>query len=689
MLNMNDIKILIANNKYPCYIREKNSFKITYANKEFFKDFECDENIYGKKITDLIEIDQNSAQKIVDNALTEESWEFKFYHNSTSKNYSGISTLLSDGNTVFCEYKVYKDKELENKFEQAMARCMDIYQQPDDVLVSFMELLCEYYGCSRASVYGFNKETTTFNCVSGWSNDGHTAMGEITKKEYSKFLIKWIGDANKAGIVMVDEKTNQDAMLGKLLEFFQIENIILCAVLDVNNEVIGLVGLSNFQNFENFFDRRLINTIARFVANNVSKALINEAIFREEHRDTLTGLYNRIGYSRRLNKLQEKPPESLGVIFANINGLKYINENYGTHEGDDLVKFTAHQLKDYFKFEFFRMSGDEFVGLALDIEKTLFEAKVTTFHKTMRDNQNHDVSVGHAWGNGSYSLLKLLQEAENIMYINKQEYYHSSDRPNIANDNVLTELFEHLENRDFVIYLQPQVNLDDNSLYGAEALIRRYDRANDKLIYPDQFIPLYEQRSIIRHIDLFVIESVCKILQQWGKEGYHIPISINLSRVTLQEFGIVDTIIEICDKYEVPHKYLVIEVTERVGLVENNVASNLIQQFKDNGFNISLDDFGSAYSNIVTLAQIEVDEVKLDKSLVDDLTTSKKNHTLVKNVLSMCNELDKTSTLAEGIEDAEQAKLLHELGCHLGQGYFYSRPIPVDEFKRTYIKKLS
>lgn len=687
MLNINDLKMLIANNKYPCYIREKDSFEIKYANDEFFKVFECDESIYGKKITDIIKIDHNSVHEIKDSAMTQNSWEFKFFHHPTSKNYSGTSTILSDESTVFCEYKVYKDKELENKFEQAMARCMDIYQQTTDVLVSFMELLCEYYVCDRAFVYGFNKETTTFNCVSSWSNDGHEATKVITKEQHSNFLIKWITNENESGIVIIDNQTNENTILSKVLKFFQIENTILCAVLDVNNEVIGLVGLSNFPNFENFFDRRLINTIARFVANNVSKALINETLFREEHRDTLTGLYNRVGYSRRLNNLQEKPPKSVGIIFANINGLKYVNENYGTNEGDELVKFTARQLKDYFKFEFFRMSGDEFIGLALDIEKTLFESKVTTFYKTMRDNQNHDVSVGHAWGNGCYSLLKLIQEAENIMYINKQEYYHSSDRPNIGNDHVLTELLEHLENRDFIIYLQPQVNLDDGSLYGAEALIRRYDRTNDKLIYPDQFIPLYEQKSIIRHIDLFVIEEVSKILQQWGKEGMYIPISINLSRVTLQEFGIVDTIVEICDRYQVPHEYLVIEVTERVGLVENNVASTLIQQFKDNGFNISLDDFGSAYSNIVTLAQIEVDEVKLDKSLVDELTTSKKNHTLVKNVLSMCNELDKTSTLAEGIEDAEQAKLLHELGCHLGQGYFYSRPIPVDEFKRTYILK--
>lgn len=424
------------------------------------------------------------------------------------------------------------------------------------------------------------------------------------------------------------------------------------------------------------------------LTNNISDKL-SEALFQIHHRDALTGCYNRAGYSTEMDVIMNPRPTSLGVISVNINGLKHINENLGITAGDKHILGAAVRLKEHFGYEFFRMSGDEFVGIAPNVENAAFETQVDTLHTAMRQDENHDFSMGHAWGNKNFDLWKLMQEADTLMYINKQEYYASTKREfNQVDDGLLSDLLSYLADGEFMIYLQPQVKLKDGSLHGAEALIRRFDKTNQKMVFPDQFIPLYEMKSIIRHVDMFVLETVCSLLSAWTKEGKAIPISVNLSRVTLLEHGIVTSIVEICDRYQVPHNLVVIEVTERVGLIENNVASALITAFKDHGFNISLDDFGCAYSNIVTLAQIEVDEVKIDKSLVDDLTTNNKNHILVKNVLSMCNELEGASTLAEGIEDEHQAKLLKELGCHLGQGYFYSRPIPVPEFVEKYLNLL-
>lgn len=403
-------------------------------------------------------------------------------------------------------------------------------------------------------------------------------------------------------------------------------------------------------------------------------------------KDTLTGLLNRAGFTNQIDEILKMEPKMLGIISVNINGLKYINENSGISAGDKHIMAAIVRLKEHFNYEFFRMSGDELVGIACNVESGEFEEKVDELHKRMHKSNNYDFSFGHAWGSGSYDIWKLMQEADAMMYINKQEYYATSKRQFDQVDNtVLSDLLSYLANDEFMVYLQPQVKLKDGSLYGAEALIRRYDKTNEKMVFPDQFVPLYEQKSVIRHVDIFVIETVCQLLDKLNQAGEAIPISVNLSRVTLLEYGIVDTIVKICDQYHVPHELLVIEVTERVGLIENNVPSVLVKNFKDNGFLISLDDFGCAYSNIVTLSQIEVDEVKIDKSLVDDLITNKKNQILVKNVLSMCNELEGSSTLAEGIEEEGQAKLLYELGCHLGQGYLYSRPIPIEEFIKGYI----
>lgn len=387
-----------------------------------------------------------------------------------------------------------------------------------------------------------------------------------------------------------------------------------------------------------------------------------------------------------VESLVENPPSSLGVLSIHVNGLKEINSNLGYSQGDEFIANSATLLKNYFDYPFYRLSGAEIVGFAANVEKEFFEQQVKSLYVAMKEDNDYSISVGQAWDKNVYNINSLLQEAETSMCINQQEYYHVLGKHSTTiNNKILEELLKNLEKEEFVIYLQPQVRLKDGSLHGAEALVRRIDTNSKKMIYPDQFITLYEQNSVIRHLDLFVVESVCEILSKWCKLGKNIPISVNLSRVTLQEYGIVNTIVEICDRHNIPHVLLVIEVTERVGLIENNVASSLITDFKEQGFNISLDDFGCAYSNIVTLAQIEVDEVKIDKSLVDDVTTSRKNHILVKNVLSMCNELEGASTLVEGIENVEQADLLYELGCHLGQGYYYSRPISVEEFFEKYI----
>ncbi|MFI3200233.1 MAG: GGDEF domain-containing phosphodiesterase [Eubacteriales bacterium] len=573
-------------------------------------------------------------------------------------------------------------------YEKALSQCVSFMQTQEDSTLGLLSVLGEYYQSDKAYIYLVEHSSKKFPCMTSWrKNESIVVAQELSSHIDAKLFLTFLDTRSEKGIIHVSKELidyEENSFAGEWLNAFALECAIISVVENGYKKPLGMVIVSNLR--ENKSDFRLLQDVTFFLKNDLVQLEKMESLSQLNDRDLLTGMYNRNGYSSHINALRENTPKSLGVVSVNINGLKYVNENLGNSGGDDLICHTATQLKEYFKFDFFRMSGDEFIGLAPNMAKEIFEKKVFTLHTTMKNQNNTDYSLGHAWAGGHYTLSKLLQEAETIMYINKQEYYHTSKREfDEVHDAVLGDLLSYLKNDEFMIYLQPQVRLEDGSLYGAETLIRRFDKTNQKMVFPDEFIPLYEQKSVIRHIDIFVVEEVCKLLSEWNRVGKAIPISVNLSRVTLQEYGIVDCIVEICDYYKVPHHLLVIEVTERVGLVENNVASALITAFKEQGFHISLDDFGCAYSNIVTLAQIEVDEVKIDKSLVDDLMTNKKNHTLVKHVLSMCRDLEGISTLAEGIEEECQGKLLYELGCQLGQGYFYSRPIPVEEFTRMYM----
>ncbi|MFI3252767.1 MAG: bifunctional diguanylate cyclase/phosphodiesterase [Eubacteriales bacterium] len=677
-----------ADNEYPCYIRDIYTEEIIYANEKFFYAFQCDESIIGKKYYEIVDLDQDSIDHINNSIQRKKDYDFKFTDKKTNLQCLGNAHLIRDQRSIFCQCRVMLEEN--TKLEVALTRCTEIYKLPhEEVAPALMKLLLDYYGGSRAYLHRINKDDLKITCIAECTKGRHPRVNEnvFTGEEARKmiaFAEKNLEDNISKGASA--EMTETDPALGESLIAQGINNYIFSTVEDINKNIVGVVGITNLENFEKSVDTRLLETVSRFVAQDITQGLMDEKLVELYHRDSLTGLYNRTGYVKRVDRILEESPKSLGIISANINGLKYVNEKLGIEGGDEYVKKCAKRIKEHFQFVIFRMSGDEFLGIAPNVEKEEFESTVFTLIETMKDEENYDFSIGHSWAKGKIDLTQLTFEAETLMYINKQEYYAKSERKfDSVNDSVLSDLLSFLENDEFMIYLQPQVRLKDASLHGAEALIRRFDKTNQKMVFPDQFISLYEKNSVIRHVDMFVVEEVCKLLQKWNSQGKAIPISVNLSRVTLQEYGIVESIVEICDKYSVPHQLLVIEVTERVGLIENNVASSLIVDFKKHGFAISLDDFGCAYSNIVTLAQIDVNEVKIDKSLVDNVLINHKNKVIVESLLTMCNKLEDTTTLAEGIEDKEQADLLQEMACTLGQGYYYSRPIPVPEFSEKYI----
>ncbi len=694
MAFINYCNALLKRQKDACFVSDIDSFEILYLNPAMEQLLGERENILGMKFNDVIKnekpiiddsfvFDWNSSNifehKVTDTSLNQ---TFNVYH---------IKITLNDKSYILIKYEPidYELSECTNNFETSMSRCISALQKEgDEKTKALLQILGEYYDADRANVYLIDKEKQKMPNMAFWKKDDSTPFrSDLTEKLNLDVLLNWFDHRNEVGIIEASRKLKSfdvNSSEANFLNTYEIDDIVISIIENEHKESIAIVCASNRNNPRS--DLRLIHAITTFIEKDINQNDLKYTVQQINEIDMLTGFFSRVAYSQKIDELQSNPPKSLGLVFTNINGLKNINSEFGYAKGDSYIKQSATYLQDHFKNNFYRISGDEFIAFLYDIDKEDFESQVSCLLDQMKSDENTSFALGYAYADGRVNIDNLIKEADTAMYINKQEYYHTSDRSfSDINDTTLSDLLQYLANEEFMIYLQPQIKLSDSSLYGAEALIRRYDKTNQKMVFPDQFISLYEKKSVIRHVDIFVLEQVCKLLVEWDKKNTAIPISVNLSRVTLQEYGIVDTIAKICDKYKVPRHLLVIEVTERVGLIENNVASSLIKDFKDRGFKISLDDFGCAYSNIVTLAQIEVDEVKIDKSLVDDLTTSKKNYVLVKNVLAMCNELEGTSTLAEGIEDKEQADALKELGCHLAQGYFYSRPIPVDEFCEKYI----
>ena len=201
---------------------------------------------------------------------------------------------------------------------------------------------------------------------------------------------------------------------------------------------------------------------------------------------------------------------------------------------------------------------------------------------------------------------------------------------------------------------------------------------------PIKFIPLLEKERLIRYIDFFVFEEVCKTLHRWKAEGKKlVPISLNFSRNTLLESDFVKTLKIIAAKYNVLRSLIEIEITETIGEIDTKIISNISKEIKNAGFTIALDDFGSKYSNISLFTTLEFDTLKLDRSLVEKLQVSSEKKIIVRSVINMCKEMN-VRTIGEGIETEEVNSLLASLNCDHAQGYLYSRPIPIPEFEKKY-----
>ncbi|MFI3254634.1 MAG: bifunctional diguanylate cyclase/phosphodiesterase [Eubacteriales bacterium] len=674
--------------------------ELIYLNTAMEKKFQIFEDYTNKKASSVIPYFSDvCGYRNKSDLQMGEFFDMTFLSETLNCNLRSKATKIELQERNFIQVKYFlapisdRRQEAETVFEKSMALCLEILSDVKNPspIHSFLELLGEFYACNLTYVIEFDVKNGTVAHLYLWTKDKGlenmvtTIPENIDQNGMSRFA-KWLESDHHRSIVNIDkneqfyEKNSVETMI---LNQYDISNITLGKLWNKDGSLMGVIGLSN--RAELMYDDRLLQAISHFVMEHFSKKSMVDALEDLNDVDLLTGFYNRTKYLAKMKELEENPPETLGVLFVNLNGLRNTNEHLGYEAGDEQLRKTASLLNEYFISHFYRVTGDEFVGFVADCQQDILEETVASVQERLKHQQNEATfSLGHSWGQGNYDLQDLIKIADTIMVINKQSFYNDTlkDLGKIQN-TMLKDLLRGIENEEFLVYLQAQVDLKTEKVVSAEALIRR--QRPDKMIYPDQFIGLYEENNLIRHVDLYVVRKVCLLLKSWMEKGKEMPISVNLSRVTLLEYDIVNVITAILDEYEIPHHLIIIEITERIGVTENDVASTLVENFKSQGYQISLDDFGCAYSNIVTLAKISFNEVKIDKSLVDDVLINENNKVIVESLLGMCHKLPNTHTLAEGIETKEQAEFLRLADCDLGQGYFYAKPMSQEDFTEKYI----
>lgn len=248
-------------------------------------------------------------------------------------------------------------------------------------------------------------------------------------------------------------------------------------------------------------------------------------------------------------------------------------------------------------------------------------------------------------------------------------------------DELEKDFEEGLKNNEFKIFLQPKFDIKTEKIVGAEALIRR--KKDGKLIMPNSFIPEYERIGIITRLDMFVFESVCKKIREWKEKGYKlIPIAINESRRHLYNKNHVNELEEIVKYYNVNPNLIELELTETVVVENIESAKEAERKVHALGFVVSMDDFGVGYSSFYMLKNINIDILKIDKSFSDEVMEDKRGRIILESIIDMAKKLQ-IKTVAEGIETKEQLEYLKQIGCDMVQGYYFARPLPIDEFEKN------
>lgn len=426
---------------------------------------------------------------------------------------------------------------------------------------------------------------------------------------------------------------------------------------------------------------RLLDTIAYNIANEIKKRRLYERLEFEAGHDTLSGLLNRSSFVRYQNDIQKKYGESCGIITADINGLKQLNQDFGHSRGDETIIAVTGIMRSCFpEGEIFRLSGDEFVIVVMNMAYKSFMKLVKHMGLELDSKTSNGVSLGTTWVEHLTDFDMLLHHAEELMLVNKQLYYKNSDevRKHYSPEG-LKLLVHDVEQGYYRLYLQPKINPETGTVHSVEAL-SRYQAPGHDLQSPVKFVSLLEKMKLIRYLDFYMLEEVFRLLSRWKSEGKPlIPVSVNFSRITLLESDLFQMLTEIKSKYDVPCDMVMIEITESIGDMEHKVIEAIGSKLRKAGFRISLDDFGADYANMSILSIMHFDELKLDKSLVENLVESEKNQIIVRCIIEMCRSLH-VDCVAEGVESREQLELLKDYGCTTIQGYYYSKPVEAEQF---------
>jgi diguanylate cyclase (GGDEF)-like protein/PAS domain S-box-containing protein len=431
-----------------------------------------------------------------------------------------------------------------------------------------------------------------------------------------------------------------------------------------------------------------------------------EDIQRLAYYDVLTGLPNRTLLYDRLNQsvaAAHRDNDQFALMFLDLDRFKYINDTLGHQAGDEMLKVIAARLVGAVREgdTVSRLGGDEFVILlretgaegALYVAEKLLASVAQSF-EVSGTVVSTEASVGISlYPHDGADVETLIKHADVAMYHAKaagrnnfQFYTEQINERAMSHFNIERDLRIALEQRQLMVYYQPQIRMSDRKLIGFEALLR-WNHPQNGMVPPAVFIPVAEESGLIVPVGEWVLREVCRQARAWHDQGLSlVPVAVNLSARQLNGDRLVRFMRTLLAETNLPEWTLELELTESMMLDDEKAAMQFIGEMRALGVALSIDDFGTGYSSLSHLKKLPLDKLKIDQSFVRDLAVDEDDAAIVRAIISMAHGLGLT-VIAEGVENAQQMEFLEVLGCNEVQGYYYAKPMPASEAE-AYISRL-
>ncbi|NLK21949.1 MAG: EAL domain-containing protein [Epulopiscium sp.] len=658
------LKILDTIEMGICVIDEAGKF--VYVNDEYCKiNGYQKEELTGKLF--LAVIHPNNHEKVLQN-----HYDFMKYKEIVSEesiirckdgkniNVSIIMKKIKDLDNNYYKVVSIKDVTKNKKLELEMKKfMMAVGQTVDWIVITNKNGIIEYANDSVERITGYKVEEVIGKDPSIWKSDKYPS--EFYKKMWDTIL-----SGKPYRNIIINRKKNK--------QLFYLDQSI-SPLKNENGEISYFVSTGKDITENKRLEDKL-NYVSQY--------------------DIITGIPNRSAFFRGITQeinnaeLEEK---ALAIIIMDINKFIFINETFGIESGDMVLKIIANRLTETVGRENLvaRIGGDEF-GVILKGVKNPGDVfihidKILKVIEKPINIKEQEIVLAMSMGIAMYPndgentkqilsraeiALSQARRSESIKYMFYGNHMNEDAKNFLLMEN---KLLKALKNNEFVVFYQPYYDLRTHELEGLEALVRWNDKEKG-IISPGVFIPILEETGLIKEVGRQIVWMVCKQLREWLDRGFPIvPIAINLSPVQFRDNNLLKGIMDSIEEFDLDPSLIVFEITESTFMQDIAITYELLKTMKKYGFTISIDDFGTGYSSLSYLKKFPVDHLKIDLSFIRDITKDIDDKAIVNAIISMAHHLN-LKTIAEGIEEEEQLRELFHLKCDIGQGYYWSKPVP-------------